>query len=184
MQRREFIIGLGLTGAFGSVPAPAGPTATWTAEDQLKALIRIQGNLLEQDAPWWYFGRIYGIFPGQVPRPLVRFEGLEIIRFKSVGSGGYTANGVTTSYFQDLRTKAVLTEYLNPYSNEIVKVTPNQLGGTDQPGYHYSVKGVRPMAVPEEQWNEPLHIVWDRYGDRLWLSHDRTYPPGLPPAYR
>lgn len=162
------------------MPSPASGIGEWDADAQLRALIRIQGNIEERDAPWWYFGRIYGIVPGQAPLPLVRFEGLEIMRFSPVDGGAFTANGVTTSYFQDLRSKAVLTEFDNPYTRRTVKVTPNQLGGTSQPGYHYSVEGVRPMAIAADAWDEDLHIVWDRYGDQIWLSHDRTYPPGLP----
>ncbi|MEZ5566700.1 MAG: hypothetical protein R3F24_14850 [Gammaproteobacteria bacterium] len=41
------------------------------------AMLRMQARLDDKDAPWWYFGRIYGLRPGQPPIPLVRYEGLD-----------------------------------------------------------------------------------------------------------
>jgi hypothetical protein len=181
-DRRGFIIGMAgalAAGAFartaGAGPGPVEPV------DDLTAMLRMQGRLDGRDAPWWYFGRIYGVVGEGAPRLLVRFEGLEIMRLNVVGEGEYAATGVTTSFFQDPRSKEVLTSFQNPYTGRTNTVTPNMIGGTANPVAFYSRRGVRPARVKPEDWTyDGLHLTWDFHGDMIWLSHDRVYPPGIP----
>jgi hypothetical protein len=185
-DRRGFILGSigALLLAADARAAPAGvpaPLAFRRPEDELEAMLRLQGRLDGQDAPWWYFGRIYGVVGESAPRLLVRFEGLEIMRLTPAGPAEFAATGVTTSFFQDPRTKAVLETFANPYTGKTNTVTPNKLGGTAAPVVFYSIRGVRPGRVKPEDWRyDGLHLTWDVYGDTVWLSHDRVYPPGRP----
>ncbi|MEO8224415.1 MAG: DUF1838 family protein, partial [Gammaproteobacteria bacterium] len=90
--------------------------------------------------------------------------------------------GVTTSFFMDWQGKDLLETFANPVSGRRNAVRPNLIGG--KPGEaaaYYSPKGVRPGRMPLADWQpEGLQLSWDTYGDDIWLSHDRTYPPGLP----
>ena len=181
-DRRGFILGTAgalLLGA--SVQAKDRGLDLANSADALTAMLRMQGRLDGRDAPWWYTGRIYGVVGDTSPRLLVRFEGLEIMRLTPASDGEYAATGVTTSFFQDPRTKEVLTSFANPYTGRTNTVTPNRLGGTADPVTFYSTRGVRPGRVQPADWtSDGLHLTWDRLGDTIWLSHDRVYPPGLP----
>lgn len=180
-DRRGFILGtLGalVAGPTLRVAAAAGSEAP---ADALAAMLRLQGRLDGRDAPWWYFGRIYGVVGEGRPQLLVRFEGLEIMRLTPRGPGEYAATGVTTSFFQDPWTKEVLATFRNPYTGRDNAVTPNLLGGSADPVAIYSARGVRPARVQPEDWTDDgLHLTWDRLGDMVWMSHDRVTPPGVP----
>ncbi len=181
-DRRGFI--LGLAGALVAAPTLArarGATLDLARpEDAFTAMLRMQGRLDDRDSPWWYFGRIYGVVGDGSPRLLVRFEGLEIPRYTLSGPGEYAATGVTTSYFQDPWTKAVLTEFANPITGKTNLVKPNMIGGTADPIVFYSVRGSRPARVKPADWAYTAKNTWDFHGDTVWLSHDRVYPPGMP----
>jgi hypothetical protein len=187
LERRSFL--LAATGAFvygGTALAAAAKDAARLdlndPVDALTGMLRMQGRLDNKDSPWWYFGRIYGLLPGQAPVPLVRYEGLEIMRLTKTPEGEYAATGVTTSFFMDWRTKEVLDTFANPVSGRTNAVKPNLIGG--KPGAaaaYYSPKGVRPGRTTAADWRpDGLHLSWDTYGEDIWLSNDRTYPPGLP----
>jgi hypothetical protein len=187
LERRSFL--LAATGAFiysgtalGAKPLPAGRLDLDRPGGALTAMLRLQGRLDGRDAPWWYFGRIYGLLPGQAPVPLVRYEGLEIMRLTATPAGEFAATGVTTSFFLDWQSKAVLETFANPVSGRTTPVKPNLIGG--KPGAaaaYYSTQGVRPGRLPAADWRpDGLKLSWDTYGDDIWLSHDRSYPPGMP----
>jgi hypothetical protein len=185
IDRRSFLLaGAGVLASTGGALAagrPAGGLDLADEADRLTAMMRIQSRLDGRDAPWWYFGRIYGVLPGRAPVPLVRFEGTEIIRLTPTPAGEYAATGVTTSFFQDFHSKAVLEEMVNPVTGRPVRVIPNQIGGTSEAAAYYSTRGVRPGRVAPADWPESgLLLTWDYHGDMLWMSHDRTYPPGIP----
>jgi hypothetical protein len=184
-DRRGFL--LGTVGALLVAPpalraaVPARGLDLAVPADALTAMLRIQGRLDGRDAPWWYFGRIYGVVGDASPRLLVRFEGLEIMRLTPAGSGEYAATGVTTSFFQDPVTRAVLTRFANPYTGKTNEVTPNLIGGTARPVTYYSERGARPARVDPARWSyDGQHLDWQFHGDTVWLAHDRVYPPGLP----
>jgi hypothetical protein len=189
LDRRGFVLGLtGLfvagQGARAAVRGPVPPGGYDLADpaDALQAMLRMQSRLDGRDAPWWYFGRIYAVLPGQAPLPLFRYEGLEIIRMTPAGNGEYAATGATTSFFQDWKTGQVMETFANPVSGRTNQVTPNLIGG--KPGSaaaFYSAKGVRPGRVAPADWQpDGLELMWTQHGDAVWVSHDRTYPPGLP----
>lgn len=183
-DRRGFILGAAgalLAGPLTTRAAAGAGLALESPADQLTAMLRMQGRLDGRDAPWWYFGRIYGVVGESAPRLLVRFEGLEIMRLTPAGDGAYAATGVTTSFFQDPHSKAVLETFANPYTGRTNAVTPNLIGGTARPVAYYSARGVRPASVAPEHWSyDGLRLTLDYHADTVWLSHDRVYPPGLP----
>jgi hypothetical protein len=184
-DRRGFILGTvgALLLAGRTAPAAAGKPALDLADpgDALTAMLRMQGRPDGVDSPWWYFGKIYGVVGESAPRLLVRYEGLEIMRLTPAPGGEYAATGVTTSFFQDPRTKSVLETFANPFTGRTNTVTPNRLGGTADPVTFYSTRGVRPGRVAPADWShDGLHLTWDQHGDTVWLSHDRVYPPGRP----
>lgn len=184
-DRRGFILGaFGVLASLPAARAAAPAPAAFEPRDPgaaLEAMLRMQGRLDGRDAPWWYFGRIFGVVGEEAPRLLVRFEGLEIMRLTPAGDGEYAATGVTTSFFQDPRTRKTLTSFANPWTGASNAVAPNLIGGTADPVAFYSRRGVRPARVARGDWGEEgLQLTWDNHGDTVWLSHERVYPPGIP----
>jgi hypothetical protein len=103
------------------------------------------------------------------------------MRLTLTTEGEYAATGVTTSFFEDPRTKEVLATLANPYTGKTNTVTPNLIGGTGRAAAYYSTQGVRPGRVARDEWAYGgLHLTWDYHEEQVWLSHDRVYPPGMP----
>ncbi len=74
---------------------PATPAA------HLRNLVRMQGSLLEEDVPWWFTGVIYAVSGhNETPRPLLRFEGMEVYWFQHKPDG-YFLGGNTVTFFRD-----------------------------------------------------------------------------------
>jgi hypothetical protein len=189
IARRGFLIGagvVGLTAVSDVLPRVAGtpgaglPDLTVPANN-LRALVRITASLDEQDVPWWYDGTIFGIVGEQAPRPLVRFEGMEIYWMRHLPGGDYELTGNTVTFFRDLETGAMIDAFENPYTGEVNAVTPAVQGGGPGRGFNYSVKGIRPTRFVELMEERPLIMDWSFARDMAWLHNQTVYPPGMPP---
>ena len=195
IDRREWLVGgiaLGLATA-GGAAAPAvraagdgGREALPTApDDHLRHIVRMQGSLREQDVPWWFTGVIFAVTgPNDTPRPLVRFEGMEIYWFRHVGAA-YQLGGHTVTFFRDFETNEYLREYRNPWTGRTDVVKPAVQGGNL--GFHYGSDGIWPVrldgtAIGEPQ-RRPLQVQWHAAGEHVWLQHQTVYPPGMPPMH-
>ncbi len=66
--------------------------------------------------PWWYDGTIYGVVAGENPRPLVRFEGMELYWMRHLPGGDYELIGNTVTFFRDVDTGQMLDRFRNPYT--------------------------------------------------------------------
>lgn len=186
--RRQYLGGLAAAvpaAAFASNSGAAlarGTTSLAFADAQaaLEALVRVMGDSRGVQAPWWYTGTIVGIRPGEEPKPLVRFEGAEINLFVPERDGSFRQTGLTTTFYQDLTTGAVLENFVNPYTGQTNTVRPNKLGGTGS-YVVWKAESVQPFftglppAAPV-----PLHVHWTQHRDLVWMRHDRVYPPGMP----
>jgi hypothetical protein len=195
MGRREFAAGglmLGLAGA-GLAGAPVDAAASpggvdrlpETPAEHLRHLVRMQGSLREEDVPWWFTGVIFAVTgDSATPRPLVRFEGLEIYWFQHVGSG-YRLGGHTVTFFRDFETNEYLYEFRNPWTGRMDAVKPAVQGGNL--GFHYGEDGIWPVRLNGEAFGNPvprpLHVQWHAAGEQVWLQHQTVYPPGMPPMH-
>jgi hypothetical protein len=193
-SRREWLGGVagGVLGASATLPTgaalanSAGATAVKLFDDpqaELEAVVRVMGDSAGRQAPWWYTGHIYGVMPGEAPKPLVRFEGAEINLFVRQADSAFRQTGTTTTYYQDISTGEVLQEFMNPYTAARNAVRPNKLGGS---GYVvWSRDGVEPVwrafgkLAPKK-----LAVYWTVFGATVWMRHDRVFPPQMPqPIY-
>ena len=180
--RREFLLGtaatLGALSASGASSAAAPELDLQSARGRLRTLIRLQGSLEEVDCPWWYTGTIYGVTADAPPRPLVRFEGLEITRFRRIGADRYRLTGRTTSFMKTLAGEPA-GAMLNPYTGKTVTPVTNRLGGR---GYMlYSTEGLQAAwGGAEPSPAVPIQLGVQAFGPDLWISTDRIFPRGLP----
>lgn len=169
-------------GAAAGSPAEALPQ---NPRDHLRQLVRMQGSLREEDVPWWFTGVIFAVTgDDQTPRPLVRFEGLEVYWFQHVGDG-YRLGGHTVTFFRDFETREFLYEFRNPWTGRKDTVQPAVQGGNL--AFHYGEDGIWPVRLSGEPLGQPapgpLWVQWHAMGEHVWLQHQTVYPPGVPPMH-
>ena len=189
VTRRSFTAGLGLLALGGSSTAlpdvsgqpPARAPDLRLPENNLRALVRMTASLRERDVPWWYDGTIFGVVPGEHPRPLVRFQGMELYWMRHLPDGAYELIGNTLTFFHDVETGAVLSEFKNPYTGATNPVLPAVQGGGAGRGFNYSVQGIRFSRLLEQLPEQPLVLDWTFARDMVWLHNWTRYPPGMPP---
>lgn len=186
---RRSLLALGLTlGACTSLPKQEGSAAAGQGSlpdftdpaVNLREIVRMQGSLDEEDVPWWFTGMIFAVEGEQQPKPLVRFEGMEIYWFRHVPDG-FILGGNTVTFFRDVETNEFLHEFRNPWTGAVDQVKPAVQGG--KVGFHYSQEGIRPAKLVEEIPDKPLRLQWHAMRDYVWLQHQTVYPPGMPPMH-
>jgi hypothetical protein len=189
MNRRQWltgslILGAGMGGGVGATSiasADSGPE-TWRSDEHLRNLVRMQGSLREEDVRWWFTGVIFGVRgESETPRPLVRFEGMEVYWFSHRGDG-FQLGGHTVTFFRDFETGEFLYEFANPYTGKREAVKPAVQGGNL--GFAYTRDGIWPVRLDGTPFGEPvkkpLRVQWHEMGPHIWLQHQTIYPPGMP----
>lgn len=178
-------MGVGSASALTDTPADGVPTQGLAAadpEEQLRDMVRMQGSLLEEDVRWWFTGVIFGVRgESETPRPLVRFEGMEVYWFAHRPEG-YQLGGHTITFFRDFETGEFLQEFSNPYTGKRDVVRPAVQGGNL--GFAYTAQGIWPVRLDGSPFGtpvkRPLRVQWHEMGPHVWLQHQTVYPPGMP----
>jgi len=185
MNRRQWLTGSLILGAgmgATSIAGTASGPATWRSDEHLRNLVRMQGSLREEDVRWWFTGVIFGVRgESETPRPLVRFEGMEVYWFSHRGDG-FQLGGHTVTFFRDFETGEFLYEFANPYTDKREAVKPAVQGGNL--GFAYTRDGIWPVRLDGTPFGEPvkkpLRVQWHEMGSHIWLQHQTIYPPGMP----
>jgi hypothetical protein len=107
----------GLRGPYVDLTTPRGNMLTYA---------RIVSDLdLGKQKAGWYNGYVSGVRPDEAVRDLFGFAGFGMTRLLPHESGtGYRKVLREVGIYYDLRSKEPLEEYLNPYTNERVRVVP------------------------------------------------------------
>jgi len=178
LTRRELLSGISLLG-FGAALhgqlAVAGAHADWVPGNrntQWRNMIRMQMSTVPGDVPWWYTGRIYAQVGNEQPVHLFNLEGTEIYWVRPLDDGSFSVSARTLTFFRDPDTGQMLREFRNPFTDRVVKVDANRLGGKD--GAMYSAQGWRYVEMmPADQPARPFQIEWHRSGDLVWMTSSR-----------
>ena len=145
-------------------------------------MVRMQGSLREEDVPWWFTGVIFAVTGDtETPRPLVRFEGMEIYWFRHIADG-FILGGHTVTFFRDFVTGEFLQEFENPWTRRKETVKPAVQGGNL--GFKYSRDGIQPVRLDGAALGPspvgPFRPQFHQVGGHVWLQHQTVYPPGMP----
>jgi hypothetical protein len=155
-----------------------------TPRDEMRAVIRVMGDLAGAQTPWWYTGDIFAVRPGEHPLKLVRFEGCEIYRFVAKEDGTWVQYARTTSFFHDAITGKLLTRWTNPYTQTVVDVRPNRIGKGGR--MIWTAAGRDPQVITSSGHSAPsggpqaLKVTWVTLADEVWMRSDNAFPPGMP----
>jgi hypothetical protein len=150
-----------------------------TPEENLRAIVRASASLKEENCPWYYNGTIYACIGEEQPRPILKFEGMEMYRMMHVSPTEYEMIGNTVTFFTDVETDEFLYEYKNPFTGATNKVEAAVQGGKAGRGFEHSVNGIRPKIAKDKFPDKPLQMWWTTAGDYVWLHDSTVYPPGL-----
>ena len=186
LSRRELLVttgGIVLAGSACTLPDTSEPGAgdldLNTPEQNLRAFIRMQASLREEDVPWWYNGTIYGVIGEEKnPQALLRFEGMEMYWVSHLDDGSYELTGNTVTFFRDLDGH-MIDRFDNPYTGKTNSVSPAVQGGGAGRGFNLSVNGVRPTRALDQIPDQPLKKWWSQGADFVWLNNETVYPPGM-----
>jgi hypothetical protein len=147
---------------------------------------RISGDLDYNKAKiGWANGICLGVRAGEKVRELFAFEVFSMTRMLQLPDGNWRKLLRETVFYRDLKTGALMDTYLNPYTNEEVKVVPVYndpynitIASMRQPPSH---GGVDKSKLPPPT---PLKLNFKRRGDKLLLTTDihLWYPNWLKPA--
>jgi hypothetical protein len=187
--RRSFVAGAGLLGLgfttdalprVGGAPPARAPDLS-TPEENLNAVVRMAASLKEEDVPWWFDGTIYGIVGDEQPRPILKFEGMEIYWMRHLPDGEYELIGNTVTFFRDLERGHFIDRFQNPWTGKENTVAVATQGGSAGAGFNYSVNGIRFTKAMAQIPDKPLVLDWSFARDMVWLHAETAYPPGMPP---
>ena len=187
LSRRGFLAGAATLLAAGEAlprvggDLPTGAPDLSEPQENLDAVLRVTGSLREENVPWWYDGTIFGIVGEQQPRPLVRFEGMELYWIRHLDNGEFELIGNTVTFFRDVETGKMIDKFVNPYTGVTNTVKPAVQGGGPGRGFNYSVRGIRPTTFMDKMPEWPLVLDWSFARDMVWLHNETQYPPGMPP---
>jgi len=190
---------MGLAAAAGAAFATSGARATTGKTNRIplrfddpvwnrEAAARLQADTNGSQVYGHCSGVVCGVRPGEAVRPLVGFEVFSTIRVLRQADGNYQRMTKETVLYTDLATGAILETWLNPYTNERVKVVPV----ANDPYNWVIATTVQPPALPgivnngqAKPGGKPYLLNWKLFGpDTVLLTEDGHgyYPNRLDPA--
>ena len=137
--RRQFLQSAAGMGAFGlGAMGMAGMAGTAKAdghaginfedpEENLRAYIKLTANLDPSVTTYgWFGGTLYANIGVEKMNPLIGVEGLGVMRVEPQGNNTYRVFNREFAVYTDLKTGEYLDSWVNPYTEERVKVWPIQ----------------------------------------------------------
>jgi hypothetical protein len=197
MTRRQILAGAG--GVAGlAVGAGASAETVMTlnlddAEDNLKALIKLQADLSGKDAIGGFSGEVWGWVPGEGNRRLFRSYGIGASHVERVDNG-WRFYHREVMYYLDPETGEIINDWVNPYTGkrvEVMHILNDPVhrfyaisGGPFSAPWPYTVMGddivfrisvfsFRDSVMPRADY--PLHSANDKYqASELWMMNGRV----------
>jgi hypothetical protein len=168
--------------------AAAASPGRWTSSfvtlppaEQFRQVMRIQRSLEDaDDILHWYHFIMFAVPDGASPKPVVRWEGIELSRHERIGPDRYRLHGHNLSFPRDLATGEFVDAVANPVTGRQVRVPTMAL--TADPGLVRSPAGTitldRPDAPPRQDYR-----VLRREGDRVKVDAIRVPPETWPKPF-
>ena len=190
------VAGMGVGQAIAMTNTPEVPPETPIDYSTLKygdnywnrdTMARIQGDLdFGKQKFGWYKGTVRGIKPNQKNLKLCGFEGFSFARLEDNGDGTYKKLLREVGYYTDLETGEVLSEWRNPYTDELIT---NVVHIANDP-FNYVISAFWPKPPsygglnPDDIPDIPMILPWQEVGNNkvlLQSNIDLFYPSALQP---
>jgi hypothetical protein len=172
-------IGAALGGTTTSLSAAAQRFATLPTNDpafNVQVIGKLQGDLSERTTYTYNPGFVYGIVPreGRAPdefaRLLYAVEGVTQRISRLLVDGSVEESSRSWMVYRDAASGTHLTEFRNPYTNELLKVPPVR-GGPSRA--RLTQRGPITESFPgleNTSFNKPLDVRWRLLGDSAWIA--------------
>jgi hypothetical protein len=197
ITRRQILAG---AGGVAGLAVGAGASAETVmslnlddAEDNLKALIKLQADLSGKDAIGGFSGEVWGWVPGEGNRRLFRSYGIGASHVERVDNG-WRFYHREVMYYLDPETGEIINDWVNPYTGkrvEVMHILNDPVhrfyaisGGPFSAPWPYTVMGddivfrisvfsFRDSVMPRADY--PLHSANDKYqASELWMMNGRV----------
>ncbi|MEQ8507566.1 MAG: DUF1838 family protein [Rhodospirillaceae bacterium] len=129
----------------------------------LDAYVKLRGSTADETVYQVYSGNIFQAVPGEVPRPVIGFWGLQKSNWRSDGAGGY----LSTDYDLGL--------YIDPESRKVLSTWENHLTGKSLDVLHYRSgpsEGTHSLTAEGESAYGTFTDNWQMSGDQV--VHETT----------
>lgn len=157
------IPGIGLASSFTPNTEKKGELSTsFSKEDLFKLHIRLMGSLKPTTIYNWFSGHLWGIIPGEAPKPLTTLQGLAKSNWKKEDKN-YTKESFDLGFFGDIETGKVLDTWKNPYTNKIINPFHFMYGGGSKTTY-------TPEGILSGETIKPYKENWVQSGEQIWLD--------------
>lgn len=149
------------------------------AEDSLRALVKLRGDLSGERVLIAYHGTGLAVEPGNVARPLYRVQGLIRSQWTPQPDGTFLFRSFDVGFYGDLESGSPLTEFENPLNGKTVRPIHVRDGPASSV---YSVHGSSPVGQTIDT-SKALDLAWHGAGDRVWVerSFGFEFPNPLSP---
>lgn len=158
-------IGIGSMYGFGSIPNSESIESLEPTE-KFKTYIRFMGSLQSETIYNWFSGHLWGIVPGEAPKPLTQFQGLAKSLWEPEGDT-YTKQSFDLGFFSDLHSGKILTEFKNPFTDKIVHPYHFMYGGGGKT--IHTLHGIKSGETVE-----PYEMNWKECGDQVWMDQYKS----------
>lgn len=143
-------------------------------EDNVKAIVKIQGDLSGKTTYSWGHGHIFGVVDGQMATPMLQYQSMRVARYFPRDGASYLFAYRGAIFYQDYETGEYIDEFTNPFTQQTVKVKhwKSSIGR-----FLYTPQGPKAAAnfkrnVGKDYTNRPYLLPWLRGGDRVWVMLD------------
>jgi len=177
VTRRQLLAGAGgVAGLATGLSASAATEMTLNldaAEDNLKALIKLQADLSGADAIGGFPGEVWGWVPGEGNRLLFRSYGIGASHVERV-ENGWRFYHREVMYYLDPQTGEILQDWVNPYTGKRVEVMHIL---NDPVHRFYAISGGRFSApFPYTAYNDDLVFRITVFSARDSVMPRKDYP--------
>lgn len=142
------------------------------AADNLSAWVKMRGDLSGADTVTWWQGQVFAAVPGEKPKLLFGFEGLNVARFEPLPGGGFRMLSREYAVYRDPVSGAILKDWQNPWT------------GTTVPVFHVQNDPVNhDIGVPTADGHAPRLLPMREHGGDVIVGLDvpLAYPNPIPP---
>jgi len=150
--------------------------------DNLRAFVKITGDLTGRETYQWSSGRLFGSTPGKLAEPLADVQACRKQQYLKIADG-YRCLYRGMIIFFEPRSDNVLGIFDNPYTgkrNDVTHYRTQLSEYTITPqGYRGGITEIGESGVPRKA---PFLLDWTVAGDDVWVIHDErlkyTRPDG------
>jgi len=174
LPRRRFLTALTGLAATRKASAKAPQFIDWQdPATNVVAATKTMGDTSGKRTYSWSSGRVFGLVPGEVAKPLFQVEAASANRFEELEHAVFRRYSTGVTFFKDVENGKVLDHWRNPYTDAIVEPIHYFVGPTTSiltPTGYMSENEYRRMGAYGGA--TPFKWKWTSVGRTTWASRD------------